>query len=471
MLLSISIITINAEEERAILIAIYIMCLFLLFVIAISNTGANIPISTTNGYLHMNEGAIATLKECSIIADIAKSRLSEIKSKQLNIAEDDEREFRTYSKAEAQSWLGVEHATKLSRAIKALETSSDPIIFEREANGHYKFTIHDLHTLANAMNIPKFIRKDTDKCQVLCISNLKGGAAKTSTAVNVAAGLAVNNNKRYRVAVIDLDPQGTSSMFGVPNLNDDDFTVGDILQGNFELDAGESEKDFVRDCFKATSIPNLHYLPARVSDFFFESVAEQMKIDDHDQPNSDKNRTYRILKERIIDAVKDDFDIIILDTAPALNTTFYNAIYASTSLYIPVIPELVSLDATLKYLERLKDIYAIAAKAGHEGMDFIRMLVTNFDDSGNKTHITVHRTYKTDLQTIFSNRVLAYPLKHSAAIPICADSYMSVFEMNPKEYPKARGKLVDCVSNLTDVVNEIEVLCCQAWPSISTKMR
>tara|TARA_B100001059_G_scaffold42039_1_gene33808 strand:- start:1493 stop:2761 length:1269 start_codon:yes stop_codon:yes gene_type:complete len=420
---------------------------------------------------NMKDGAIATLKECTIIADIAKSRLEEVKNLQLDIVGDEDREFRTYSKAEAQSWLGVKHATKLSRAIKELESSPKPVRFEREANGHYKFTIQDLHTLADAMDIPKFKRKPNDKCQVICVSALKGGAAKTTTAVNVASGLAVNNNKRYRVAVIDLDPQGTGTMFGVPNLTDDDFTVGDILQGNFDLDEGESEKDFVKSCFKNTSIPNLDYLPARVSDFFFESVAEQIKIDEYDQPNSDKNRTYRLLKERIIDAVSDDYDIIILDTAPALNTTFYNAIYASTSLLIPVIPELVSLDATLKYLERLKDIYAIAAKAGHEGMDFIRMLVTNFDDSGNKTHITVHRTYKTDLQTIFSNRVLAYPLKHSAAIPICADNYMTVFEMNPKEYPKSRAKLLDCVSNLSEVVNEVEVLCCQAWPSIRTNMR
>lgn len=419
----------------------------------------------------MKDGAIATLKECSIIADIAKARLSEIKSNQLNIVDDADRVFRTYSKAEAQSWLGVEHATKLSRVIKSIETGPSPIEFEREANGHYKFTIQDLHTLADAMGIPKFVRKEIDKCQVLCISALKGGAGKTSSAVNIASGLAVNNNKRYRVAVIDLDPQGTSTMFGVPNLNDDDFTVGDILQGNYELDEGESERDFIRSCFKPTSIPNLHYFPARLSDFFFENVAEQIKIDEYDKPSTDKNKTYRILKERIIDVIRDDFDIIILDTAPALNTTFYNAIYASTSLYIPVLPELISLDATLKYLERLKDIYAIAARAGHEGMDYIRMLVTNFDDSGNKSHITVHRTYKTDLQTIFSNRVLAYPLKHSSAIPICADSYMTVFEMSPKEYPKARGKLLDCVSNLTDVVNEIEVLCCQAWPSISSKMR
>ena len=417
----------------------------------------------------MNTGAINTLRELGLFAQVSRTRLDEIKQAQILYSDNEQREFRTYSKAEAQSWLGVRHGTQLTRAIQSLEKGDDQVSFEREANGHYKFTISDLHLLANSLGIEAFKRTENDKCQVICTSSLKGGAAKTTTAVSLAAGLAINNNKRYRIAVIDLDPQGTGTMFGVPNLSNNDYSVGDILQGNYELDEGESEKDFVRSCFKATQIPNLHYLPGRVTDFFFENVAEKIKLTQHDCAG-DKNKAYRMLKERVIDAVSDDYDIIILDTAPSLNTTFYNAIYASTSLLIPVIPELVALDATLKYLERLTEIYAIAADAGHDGLDFIRLLVTNFDDSGNKNHITVHRTYKSDLQTIFSNRVLSYPLKHSKAIPICADNYMTVFEMSPKEYPKARSQLLDCLSNLSDVVSEVEVLCCQAWPSISSKM-
>lgn len=417
----------------------------------------------------VNSGAERTLRELGLLAKVSKNRLDEIKKEQIKLVDDGQREFRTYSKAEAQSWLGIKHGTQLSRAIQALEVGESSISFDREANGHYKFTISDLHLLADALGIEQFKRKPGDKCHVICNSNLKGGAGKTTTAVSLAAGLAINNNKRYRVAVIDLDPQGTGTMFGVPNLTDDDYSIGDILQGNYELDDGECEKDFVRSCFKKTQVPNLHYLPARVSDFFFESVAEKMKLAEHDC-SGDKNKAYRILKERVINAISDDYDIVILDTAPSLNTTFYNAIYASTSLVIPVIPELVSMDATLKYLERLTEIYSIAADAGHEGLDFIRLLVTNFDDSGNKNHITVHRTYKTDLQTIFANRVLSYPIKHSKAIPICADNYMTVFEMNPKEYPKARSQLIDSLSNLSDVVGEIEVLCCQSWPSINSKM-
>ncbi|MGP5159850.1 ParA family protein [Pseudoalteromonas prydzensis] len=410
-----------------------------------------------------------TLLELSVLAGISRGRLNEIKAQQLKAGTNENREFRTYSKAEAQAWLNIKHTNTFTRNLKALENSDNPIQFERESNGHYKFTIQDLHKIADAMEIPRFERKDGDKCQVLALSNLKGGAGKSTASVHIATGLALNYNKRYRVAFIDLDPQGTGTMFGVPDLSDDDFSVGDIMQGNYELSAGESEKEFVKSCFKDTHIPNLHYLPGRVSDFFFESVAEQMSLassDDHD----DKSRVYRILKERIIDAVSDDFDIIILDTAPSLNKTFYNAIYAATTLFIPVIPELVAFDATLKYLERLKEIYQVVAEAGHEGLDYIRLLVTNLDYSGNPQTITVHRTYFQDLKNLYSDRALSYPIKHSKAIPICADNFMTVFEMRPAEYSKSRTQLQSAVTNLSDVIDEIEALCCQAWPSTASKI-
>ncbi|MFT4928182.1 MAG: chromosome partitioning protein [Phenylobacterium sp.] len=404
--------------------------------------------------------ALTTLKEIRLLKEISQKRIKQIQQSQTRSANNNEQMVRTYSKAEAQAWLGVPHPNTLTRLIGAVQQGDEGKVFQREENGHYRFTIEDLHFFADKLEVPRFDRTASQEVQVFTTANLKGGVGKTTSAVNLATGLAVANNKRYRVGFIDLDPQGTGSIFGCPGLSDDDFTVGELLQGKYELDEGENEKEFIRSCFLPTHIPNLHYLPGRVSDFFFESYAEQLQLA---APEDQKLDVYRILHEKIIDAVKDDFDIILIDTAPSLNKAFYNAIYAATSVILPMIPEFISFDATLKYLARFEEIYAIAAKAGHPGLDYIRLLVTNFDSAGASNASTVHRTYVQDLKTLFGVRVFPYAIRHTKAIPICADFMMTVFDMKPSEYPKSRKQLLNAVENLTDVVSEIESLCLQVW--------
>jgi chromosome partitioning protein len=413
----------------------------------------------------MKTTSLSTQKEIRLLKEIAQQRIKEIKQKQTTTADGCIRDFRTYSKAEAQAWLGIVHPTTFTRLLKSIEQDYPEVKFDQAQNKHYKFTINDLHFLAEVNKTEAFIRGEHDECQVIAVSSLKGGVGKTTDAIHLATGLAITNNKRYRVAVIDLDPQGTGSMFGVPDLSDEDYSVGDLLQGNYELEKGECEKQFIRSCFKQTHIPNLHYLPGRVTDFFFESVAEKMQLA---MDNKTQTDIYKILKHTVIDQVSDDFDIIIIDTAPSLNKTFYNAIYAATSVIIPVVPELVAFDATLKYLERFEEIYAIAAQAGHEGYNFIRLLVTNFDNTGTVDTVTVHRTYFQDLKNLYNRRVIPYPIKHSRAIPICADNFMTVFEMKPTDYPKDRKQLMNAVQNISDVVWEVETLCRQSWPSTAS---
>jgi chromosome partitioning protein len=404
--------------------------------------------------------ALTTLKEIRLLKEISQKRIKQIQQNQTLNADHSSQLIRSYSKAEAQAWLGVPHPNTLTRLIAAVQQGDDGKTFQREENSHYRFTIEDLHFFADKLDVKPFKRNADQQLQVFTTANLKGGVGKTTSTVNLATGLAVANNKRYRVGFIDLDPQGTGSIFGCPTLSDDDFTVGELLQNKYELDTDETESEFIHSCFLKTHIPNLHYLPGRVSDFFFESYAEQMQLN---SPDGQKLDVYRILKEKIIDAVKDDFDIILIDTAPSLNKAFYNSIYAATSVILPMIPEFISFDATLKYLARFEEIYAIAAKAGHPGLDYIRLLITNFDSAGASNASTVHRTYVQDLKALFGSRVFPYAIRHTKAIPICADFMMTVFDMKPSEYPKSRKQLLNAVENLTDVVSEIESLCLQVW--------
>ncbi|WP_440877099.1 ParA family protein [Thalassotalea sp. PLHSN55] len=414
-----------------------------------------------------DRSATKTLREISVLKTIAKKRMDEVKenrAEQSSIvsteAEQNSSTFRTYSKADAVKWLGIEYPTTFSRAFEGIKAKYPDRVFNRENNKNYAFTVSDLHFFADELDIPKFVRKENQECITIAFSNLKGGVGKTTTCVNVATGLAVSNNKRYRVGVIDLDPQGTASLFGVPNLSEDDFTVGDILQSNYELEQGDCEKQFISECFKETSIPNLKYLPAKVPDYFFESYAEQLQINDTLKNKAD---VYKIFKEKVIDAVKDEFDIILIDTPPSLNKTFYNAMYAADAVITPTKPEMLSFDATMKYMERFEDIYKMVAHAGHKGFYFLRMLAVDVDTSRALSKNNIGMTYFSMMKKYFRDRVISVPMKHSKAIQICADFFTTVYGMKPSEYPGSREQLTDAQNNMDDLVSEIELLCQQAW--------
>jgi chromosome partitioning protein len=368
-------------------------------------------------------------------------------------------DFRTYTKTEAMEWLNIEYLTTFNRAFNSICEKYPERLFERESNRTYRFTLEDLHFFASEMGVPQFERAQECDVNVIVVSSLKGGVGKSTSCVNIATGLAVSNNKRYRVGVIDFDPQGTATLFGVTNLSDEDYSVGDITQDNYDLD-GMTEKEFVMNCFLETKIPNLKYLPGRLSDFFFETFVEK-KFEN--ATAEERLASNRILKEKIIDQVKDEFDFIIIDTPPALNKALYNALYAANAMIIPVEPEIVAEDATEKFFERFSSVYNVLDHAGHEGYDFIKILATNYDAAGQNKSSALHRYHFDGMKRAYRDGVISTPMKHSKAYPICADFFTSIYGLKPSEYPKTKKHIIDAVDNMNEIVEDIEYLCTDIW--------
>jgi chromosome partitioning protein len=411
--------------------------------------------------------AIKTLREITVLKTIAKKRMAEFKENRANqnkkLADHEatvSSTYRTYNKKEAINWLEIEHANTFDRAFKSIKTKFPEKKFDRELNKNYSFSLEDLHFFADEMGVKAFKRSKGQECIAIAIANLKGGVGKTTTCVNVGAGLSVSNNKRYRILVIDCDPQGTSTLFGVPNLSDDAFTVGDILQSAYELEEDETEEKFILSCIQDTNIPNLKYMPAKVTDFFFESYAEKMQIED---TLVNKEDIYKVLKTKVVDIVKEHFDIILIDTPPSLNKTFYNSMYAADAVITTLKPEMLSFDATMKYLERFDDIYRIIANAGHPGFYFNRMLITDLDNTRSSSKTNVGHEYFSMMKKYFQDRVIPVPIMHSKAIQYCATFFTTIYGMKPSEYDGPRNNLLDAQRNMDDVVGEVEHLCSMSW--------
>jgi chromosome partitioning protein len=167
---------------------------------------------------------------------------------------------------------------------------------------------------------------------VITVANQKGGVGKTTTSINIAAGLATRGK---RVLLIDLDPQANSSLSYL------EFSQVDMSIYDFLTDETVAAEMVVR----TTKVAGLEILPARISFAKFESKL----IGEFDAP-------FR-LKDRL-ENIKRNYDFIILDTPPTLGLITVNALVASTHLLIPIQSSYIALEGTDDLLETVSKVKA-----------------------------------------------------------------------------------------------------------------
>ena len=190
---------------------------------------------------------------------------------------------------------------------------------------------------------------------VIAIANQKGGVAKTTTAINLAASLALANQK---VLLIDLDPQSNlTSGIGMKGKTPEAGTIYEALTDP-ELDP--------RDVVVPTAIEHLSILPAdrNLTGAEIELVTAT-------------GREARL--RRITDALRDDFDFIFIDSPPSLGLLTLNALVAADTVLVPLNCEYFALEGIAELLQTIDRVRA----AFNPSLALEGVLLTMYDDRTN----------------------------------------------------------------------------------------
>lgn len=227
---------------------------------------------------------------------------------------------------------------------------------------------------------------------IIAVSNHKGGVGKTTSVVNIGAGLALIG---YKVLLIDMDPQANlTQSFGI---NKAKVSVYEVLKG-------ESEAETVN------IFENLDILPSTLD----LSGAEMELI-------NEAGREY-ILKEAI-SGIVEQYDYVFIDCPPSLGLLTINALTAANEVYIPLQAHYLAIKGLTKIIEVIGKV----KKRLNKEIEITGVFVTQFDKRK-----VLHRDVVDTIYTYFQEKLFNTKVRENIALAEAPSQGLDIFHYDPE---------------------------------------
>lgn len=211
--------------------------------------------------------------------------------------------------------------------------------------------------------------------KIVAFSNQKGGIGKTTSAVNIAAGVAYLGKK---VLLCDLDPQGNATS-GVGISKKTENTIYEALVGRIH------PKDAILD----TGFKNLYCMPSTITlagaEFEFVDI---------------ENREYRL--KSVLEEVRNDFDYIFVDCPPSLGILTLNALAAADGVIVPMTCEYYAMEGLSQLMISIRQ----TKKFYNHNLEITGILITMYDKRLNLTRQVLEQLERYYSDKIFKTKVI-----------------------------------------------------------------
>lgn len=356
-------------------------------------------------------------------------------------APDQRKSLRLFSATETAELLGV--SGQFLRKCHCDGSLKEPIA---NRGGRRSYSGEEIWTMrqdleAGSRSLGKYVpgRRKGDKLQVIQLMNFKGGSAKSTATIHLCHYLALHG---YRVLAIDLDPQGSLTGFcGLQTeLQFDGPTIYDALRYDDPLP--------MSDVIVDTYFPGLDLAPSRLILSKFETETAV---------NAGRGAAFFERLSNTLAVVEDDYDLVIIDSPPALGFLTLTGLFAATSVLVPMTPSMLDLASTQQFVEMTSAYLGVIEDTGVSmEHDFFSFLITRDDPSDIPSQQIVSL-----MRALFQERVITSTALRSTAIADASMLKMSIYEiarsdMTRSTYDRARNSMDSVGSDIAQLVQ-------QAW--------
>lgn len=285
------------------------------------------------------------------------------------------------------------------------------------------------------------LRPEGAEAVTISIGNFKGGVGKTTTAMTLAQGLSLLG---HRVLMIDTDPQGSlTTLFGI--LPDTEVQEEDTI-----LPLAMGTETSIRYAIRSTYWDGIDLVAAAPVLFGAEFALPARQTQ---EPGFE---FWNVLNYGI-DDVRGEYDVIVIDTPPALSYTTINAFMASNGIVMPLPPNALDFASAAQFWSLFSDLTSelLTRRGLDKDFDFIHILLSRVDASDSTANII-----RQWIQSTYTDKVLPVEIPKTAVTATAAAEFGTAYDISKydgsvKTFKRARDAYDLFVRYVEDSVRSV----------------